>query len=345
MHVLHLIYSMEIGGAETMLVDIMNRQIETGLQVSLAVVNSGINEKLMSAVDPRVKVIRMNRREGSAPLLMMLKLNIMIMRLRPDVIHAHHHKFCRLVQWRKSRLIYTVHDMNTPMQYAAGSRMVAITDAVRADVLARVPDARITTIHNGIRTKAIARRGKHNPGEIFRIVQVARLLSEKKGQDILIEALGILKRRGIRNVEVTFIGCGPDESALQDLADKQEVKNQIIFAGLRDREYIYTHLSEFDAMCHPSRYEGFGLIIPEAMSAGLPLLLTEGDGPWEVADKGRLCLSFGNGDSEGCADAIAGIMNDYTSALARAEAARAFVERYDISRTVDNYTALYRTLI
>lgn len=98
-------------------------------------------------------------------------------------------------------------------------------------------------------------------------------------------------------------------------------------------------------MCHPSRYEGFGLTIAEAMAAGLPLALTAGDGPWEVAAHGRLCASFANGDSAACADAVSRVISDYDSALARAAEALKYVARFDIAAMVANYNSFYKNLI
>ena len=237
MHVVHLIYQMEVGGAETMLVDVINEQVANGLEVSLIVVNSGVNRELVSRIRPEAQIVCMQRRQGSMPLLMMLRLNILLARMRPDIIHAHHYKFCRLVRWRRSRLLYTVHDMGVPMIYSAGVSMVAITDAVAEDVRQRLPGAKVTTITNGIRTADITRRTQRGAGTPFRIVQVARLLASKKGQDILIEALAMLSQRGVDNVEVDFIGNGPDLEELQGKARQLGVDGRVRFLGLRDREY------------------------------------------------------------------------------------------------------------
>lgn len=346
MKVLHLIYTLNVGGAETMLADIANGQVARGLDVSILVVNNGINEDLAATLDSRIKLIRWNRREGTAPLLMMARLNLFILRMKPDIIHAHHHKFGRLVQVRRKNLLLTVHDIDTPMTYCATTRMVAITDAVEANVRERVPSARISTIYNGIRTADIALKSTEaTTNSIVRLVQVARINTEKKGQDILIRALGELKRRGITNVEADFIGREDDRPILETIAEEEGVTDKVHYLGLRSRAYIYSHLREYDAMCHPSRWEGFGLIIAEAMAAGLPIITTENDGPWEVADHGRLCISLRNGSAESCADAIEAFINDREGAKRRASEGLEYVKRFDISNTINNYISLYRSII
>ena len=337
---------MGVGGAETMLVDIANGQVACGHRVSILVINDIENKDLMAKFDPRIKISSFHRKEGDKPLLLMLKLNMLVLLRRPDMVHIHNHKLCALIRVRRRRhLLFTVHDVHMPLLYARGTNMAAITDAVRNDVLKRVPKAKIRTVLNGIRIADIIRRIAGEPTGVVKLVQVARLAYEKKGQDVLIKAVGLLHRRGIDNVEVTFIGGGYDEHYLRDLAHSEGIDECVKFAGMRDRNYIYNHLCDFDAMCHPSRYEGFGLTVAEGMAAGLPLIVTEGDGPWEVADHGRLCISVPNGDAEALADAIVSLMENRSEAQARAAEALDYVQRFDISRTVEDYERYYREII
>lgn len=344
LHIVHIIYNFEVGGAETMLVDIINRQIELGHKVDFVVVNRGIDADLRSRLNPAVNLISMDRAPGSAPLWMMLRLNLLLARLHPDIIHAHHHKFGRLVRLFRDHLLVTVHAINKPMVYCGTSAMVAITDTVANDIRARVPNANVRTITNGIRTADVIVRDDRAPGERLKIVQVARLDTATKGQDILIRALAQLRRSEGDIAEVTFIGTGKDEERLRQLADEMGVADRVTFAGLRDRHYIYTNLHNFDAMVHPSRSEGFGLTIAEAMAARLPLIVTEHDGPWEVADHGRLCDSVPVDNPEALAAAISRLRAGYASLKARTDQALQYVERFDIARTVDSYIDYYRTL-
>lgn len=344
MHILHCTYSMEVGGAETMLVDIMNSQVRRGDRVTLLIVNNRESAIVMDTIDSRVEIVRFRRREGANPLLMMARLNMTIARLRPDIVHVHHEKFCRLVLARRRRLIYTVHDLGISMEYSAGVPLAAITHAVADDVKHRLPGARVRTVINGIKIADIARRPDTVP-TIFRLVQVGRVFPEKKGQDIAIRALGILKQRGIENIEVSFIGDTFGNPQLPQLARELGVAERVHFEGLRDRDYIYSHLCRFDAMIHPSRYEGFGLTVAEGMAAGLPLILTEHDGPWEVADNGRLCLSGTKDNPESFADAMATLMADYPAALALAREGLEYVRRFDIENTVEAYSRYYLDIL
>lgn len=99
-------------------------------------------------------------------------------------------------------------------------------------------------------------------------------------------------------------------------------------------------------MCHPSRFEGFGLTIAEGMAAGLPMALPEGGGPWEVADSGRLCESFISDNATSCADAIARIIDNFPAALKLADDGYKHVnENYSVRRMVSEYEHYYSDLI
>lgn len=324
-----------------MLADIVNEQVRRGHSVEILIVNRGESADVMSTIDPRVCITRFNRTPGSMPLLLMARLNARMLLRRPDIIHLHMHKLTGLLRVMRSRAIFTVHALNMPMRYAAQYNMIAISDAVAEDVCRRVAGAKIQVVSNGINTGAIMPRADMALTGPVRIVQVSRLVSETKGQDILIDAVRLLRDRGVET-SLTFIGEGPDLEALEARAEGLDVT----FTGNLPRKEIYARLKDFDIMCHPARYEGFGLTVAEGMAAGLPLAVPEGGGPWEVADRGRLAEVFAPGSAEDCAAALERIIRDYSGALGRASAARAHVEaRYSVGRMVSGYGAAYRRII
>ncbi len=345
MKILHVIFSFLTGGAETMLVDIVNEQASRGHEVELLIVNSGVDEEILSHVSQTVTITKFNRTEGSMPLLLMVRLNLFALRRNPDIIHLHTHKLTGLLRVRRSTTVYTVHDLRTPMTYCYANHMAAISDAVKEDVLARVKNAKIRVISNGINLDTIERRHENTHPNTFHIVQVARLFADKKGQDILIDALAQLLKRGYQ-ADITFIGEGRDLEMLQQQAEQLGIADKVHFTGNLVRKEVYSTLKNYDLMCHPSRFEGFGLTIAEGMAAGLPLALPEGGGPWEVADRGRLCESFISGNATSCADAIARIIDNYPAALKRADEAIKHVDaKYSVSRMVSDYERYYTDLI
>lgn len=328
-----------------MLVDLMNRQTYLH-DVTLLVINDEVDDGLLARVSEKVKICRFGRKPGSNPLKLMLRLNMFILRRNPDVIHLHSHKLSGLVKVMNSRVLFTVHDLGIPMTYLSGRQMCAISEAVRVDVKSREPKARIVTVYNGIETSDIKYNNhRHISPDTFRIVNVGRLEPDKKGQDILIQALGILLKRG-RAAEVTFIGDGSGRECLKRMAEEYGLAERVTFTGSLSRAEIYSSLCDYDIMCHPARYEGFGLTVAEGMTAGLPLVIPEGGGPWEVAANGKFAHTFRNSDAADCASAIEDVMDNYEQACATAEAARHYaISNYSMDAMDNNYDRIYIAII
>ena len=246
MKIVHCVFSFGIGGAETMLIDILNEQSKTET-VSLVIVNHVYLDFLLEQINPAVRIFKLRRKKGSYSPFPVLKLNWLLYRLNPDIVHVHSSALFRIIALRAGRgLFLTVHDLHVPLKHAGrGTRLIAISEAVKADILQRTGRTAMT-IPNGIPIDKIEMRTHRTSfvGKNMRIVQVSRLDVEKKGQDILIKAVALLKERGIENIEVDFIGEGRSEPRLRQLAQEYCVGNQINFLGLCDRQYIYSHLKE-----------------------------------------------------------------------------------------------------
>lgn len=342
MRIIHCIWSFNTGGAETMLVDIANEQVKTQ-EVYVLIVNDSCQKYLIDRLSPEVKVIFNKRNPGTRSIWPLIRLNWTLLRLRPDVIHLHNGALPKVIIPLVSRgLFLTVHDLQIPLESVRrGMKLIAISEAVREDVLSR-GNYDIVTIPNGIDVDAIEKRGRHNLNGKMRIVQVGRLDASKKGQDILIDAVSILQKRGVEDIEVDFIGEGMSGIALKELVERKGIAGKVRFLGLRDRTYVYSHLKDYDLMCHPSRYEGFGLTVAEGMAAMLPVLVSDEGGPYEIIEHGKLGTAFKMENAEDCADKLEYMYNHYQEALGIVPKAYENIRRcYSINRMVKDYLGYY----
>ena len=346
MKIVHCILSFNTGGAETMLIDIANDQVKTS-DVSIIIINNSYSNELISKLSPSIKVIRINRPLKSRSIIPIIKLNWTLFRLHPDIIHIHNAVLNKIILESVSRgLFLTVHALRIPLECVRrNTHIIAISDAVKQDIENRITNE-ITVIPNGINTSAIKKKEIYKIDKCFKIVQVARLDSSKKGQDILIKAIAQLKRQNINNVYADFIGAGESEQELKKLAKDLNVDKQINFLGLKDREYIYSHLCNYDMMCHPSRYEGFGLTVAEGMAAGLPTLVPDSGGPYEVTGFGKFGFSFKNEDFNDCANKILQIINGYAEIKPICLNAMQHIDdKYSVSTTAKKYNLFYNTVL
>lgn len=345
MKIVHCIYSFNTGGAETMLVDIANEQAKTQ-DVTIIIVNDSFQQNLIDTVSEKVKIIFNHRKPNSRSIWPIIKLNWILWRLRPEVVHIHNATLTRIIlPFISHGLFLTVHALYIPLECIRhGTKLIAISEAVKKDILNR-GKYDVVTIPNGIVINTINKRDTnfHLHNGKMRIVQVARLDSSKKGQDILINAIAKLKERGITNVEVDFIGEGESKQMLHELACQKDVSKQIHFLGLRNREYIYANLKNYDLMCHPSRYEGFGLTVVEGMAAMLPVLVSNDGGPYEIIKYGKYGYAFQTGNAIDCADKLEDIYHNYSQTKEIAiHAYQYIVENFSIKRMSADYIQAYK---
>lgn len=349
MKILHLIWSFSTGGAETMLVDIMNEQSKCE-EIHLIIVNNIYNKGVLDNISKQVKVHFINRKPGSRNLIPILKLNILISKIKPDIIHCHNFEMVQIL-FRKlihSKIFLTVHGIGVSVKYHSKyDKIFAISKAVQKDIKMNSGlDASL--VYNGINFDRMKRKEDYN-FDLFHIVQVSRLDHNKKGQDILIKALNILvNKKNLKNIHVDFIGEGKSLEYLTELVSKYNLDEYVEFLGLKDREYIYDHLKDYNLLVQPSIYEGFALTVIEGFAAGLPVLVSNIHGPMEIIQSGKFGYYFQVSNEEDCADKILMIMHEYEKKdfKDKMEINYEFAKnQFDVRITAKNYIDEYRKVL
>jgi len=117
----------------------------------------------------------------------------------------------------------------------------------------------------------------------FLIGTTAALDVPYKGQKYVIQALKILKEKGIKNIEYQLVGRG-DQSCLKEVAEKYGVSNMVKFLGSLRHEEVFDWLDNIDIYIQPSYQEGLPRAVIEAMSRGLPCIGSNAGGIPELID-------------------------------------------------------------
>ncbi|MGK4197774.1 glycosyltransferase [Fusobacterium sp. HC1336] len=105
----------------------------------------------------------------------------------------------------------------------------------------------------------------------FNLLTVARF-SHAKGIDQGVEAIKLLRDRGIDNIKWYIVGYGGDENKIRELINRYSLKNVIEILGKRDNPYPYMKMC--DLYMQPSRYEGKAVTVVEAQILAKPILIT-----------------------------------------------------------------------
>ena len=329
-----------------MLVNIINEQVKTA-PVYLVIINNFVNEMLLQKIDSRVEIIRINRNPKSRNPIPILKLNWILLRMKPDVIHCHNLKTIRLLLFFfHKKMIVTIHDMMTQHQILTKYRKVfSISHSVKKNLFKK-QQLDTEVIYNGIDTSIIKTKFLNKNLKKFNILQIARLNTQIKGQHLLIEAIRkIVWENQSIEIHVDFIGEGKSFSHLNKLVQDYHLEKYVTFLGVKDRNYIYSHLHEYDLMVHPSLFEGFGLTVAEAMVAKVPVLVSDNDGPMEVIADGQFGYHFKTGNVDDLADKIMKILSNHCDTESHRKMIEAahqhVVTNFDVKSTAKNYMTAY----
>ena len=127
-------------------------------------------------------------------------------------------------------------------------------------------------------------------------------LISRKGVDLLARAFVRLARE-VPNVRLRIVGEGElRESLSQTLGP---VSERVEFAGFRDWDELPGEYARADVLCVPSRYDGWGLVVPEGLASGLPVIATERMGAaLEFVETGRNGWLVPAGDEDAILNAM-----------------------------------------
>lgn len=349
MKILHVIFSLSYGGSEVMLVDIINEQVKTE-GVNVLIINKDYNNDLIKSINKRAAIHLINRSPGSRNLFSVFYFNYIILKIQPDIIHFHDHNAIALLIYKgKARTCLTIHDVNKPIDHLKKYRcLFSISNAVSLNVFSR-SRLQSTRVYNGVNFSKIIFKDNYLMHGTFHLVQVSRLQHEKKGQHLVLEALHqLIYKYGLSNLRVDFIGDGPSLQFLKEHTLKLNLSPYVNFPGSEVRSVVYANLHQYHLLVQPSIYEGFGLTVVEGIAAGVPVLVSNIEGPAEIVNDIVSGWTFESGNVKSLVIGILGIMELYASNEISQICRTGFEQarkKYSIQDTAVNYTENYRKLL
>jgi glycosyltransferase involved in cell wall biosynthesis len=174
------------------------------------------------------------------------------------------------------------------------------------------------------------------------MVAVGRLLNVQKGYDLLVRAHAMVTARGVDH-NLIIIGEGPDRAFLEELARSLNVEGSVFMPGFMKNPFPLVRGAA--AMVAPSRVEGFGRMLIEAMALDVPVVASKASGPMEVLEDGRYGITVDCEDVAALADSMALLLRD---AVVRERYARLSAERsayFDPSHPTRQWEELLRGVV
>ena len=193
---------------------------------------------------------------------------------------------------------------------------------------------RVSVVHHGVRPLEAMARGDR-PGPL--VVGSVGRLHPTKSYDVLIRAAAGLPA----GAEVVIHGEGDERPHLEALVRDLGLEGRVRLPGFA------TDLGDafrgMDVYVQPSRAEGFGLSVVQAMTAGLPVVVSSAGSLPELVDRGRSGLIVREGGPAALASALRGLLEDEERRrlMGRRAAAEAR-ERFGLRRWIDETMEVYR---
>jgi len=174
----------------------------------------------------------------------------------------------------------------------AANLVVAVGSRIQRKYSRSLPDIKVEVITPGIFENFLTRAtplANVQPAEAeeFSVFMIGRGSFEDfalKGYDIVGKAVALLGRK----FELTFVGSPQDEQRRVEkwfLEETNIVRNQLTIRGYRDNKEMKKMIRAADLIVMPSRTEGFGLVALEAISAGVPVLVSSESGIAKALDE------------------------------------------------------------
>ena len=222
-------------------------------------------------------------------------------------------------------------------------RLIAISDAVRSFLERAGHDpAKLVTIRYGLDELPAAPSDPTPaaagiPADAPLALAVGRLI-EQKDHATLLRGFALV-RSELPDARLAILGSGPLESETRRLAAELGLGDAVTLPGRTD---IRDWLERADVFVHTSRWEGFGIVLLEAMLAGLPVVATRVSAVPEVVADGETGILVEPGDHAALAVGLGGLLADTAGAAAFGNAGRRRArDEFSVARMTERTLAVY----
>jgi phosphatidylinositol alpha-mannosyltransferase len=187
------------------------------------------------------------------------------------------------------------------------ARRIAVSEAARHSVTSRMGDGDLLIVPNGVDVErlAVARPATLSPGR--HLLFVGRL-EERKGFPVAIEAFARLAEL-YPDLRLLVIGDGSERDAVEDLPPS--VRSRVEMLGRVDDDRLASYLRAADLYLGPATGgESFGIVLAEAMAAGLPIVASDIAGYRDVARNGLEAVLVPPGDPVALVGGVRRVLDD-----------------------------------
>lgn len=278
---------------------------------NILVCSQNYDYKKFKKLTSRVIVLKMAHNiQPSSDIQVEKTLRKIIKQLKPDIVYAHSSKagaFARIADLGlKNKIIYNPHGWAFNMQQSAKKKemykwvekisahfcdkIVCISDAEKESALREkiCKPSKLQVIYNGIdleeieKTAPMSRTQLGIPEDAFVVGMVGRL-SKQKAPDTFVKAAKLIKEK-IPNAFFLMVGDGKLRDQVEELINQYDLGSSFLITSWVDNPTAYMKIMDVGMLL--SRWEGFGLVLPEYMACGVPIIATNVDAIPNIIEDG-----------------------------------------------------------
>lgn len=280
--------------------------------------------------------VEMTRAIGSSDLKAIKEVRALIKKNNPDIVYAHSSKAGAITRVAdiglKNHCIYNPHGWAFNMRCSAKKKamytaiekiaapfcdkIICISDAEKQSALDKkiCKEDKLQVIFNGVDIEAyenevhgaVKRKDLNIPEDAFVVGMVGRI-SPQKAPDVFVKMAKHVKDE-VPNAHFIIVGNGNQEDEIRKYAEDNDFSNSLHITGWVDNPMSYVEL--FDVACLLSRWEGFGLALPEYMMAGKPIVASRVDAIPNIIRNGENGLLVEVDDDIGTSKAVLRILRE-----------------------------------
>jgi sugar transferase (PEP-CTERM/EpsH1 system associated) len=365
--IMHVVQSLEVGGLENGVVNLLNRLSGEGFDhVVCCLTHAGKLVERIQAKDVKIVEVGLKTDKFHFPVLTLRRL---IRGFAPDILHtrgwstvdgifaARVAGVARVIHGEHGREAADPHGLNrkrnmirkflSPMV----DQFVTVSDDLRSWLTQQVGISahKVTTIHNGVDTqkfspegRSAARRQLALEDAVFAIGTVGRLDPVKDHMSLL-RAFAPLTR-GALPVRLIIVGDGPMRRAIELEIGALRIGDYVELLG--EKQNVSMFLKAFDSFVLTSIAEGISNTILEAMASGLPVVATRVGGNPELIEDGVSGQLVGARDAPAMTTALGRYLLEPSVRVAHGDAGRMrAAQKFSLERMAERYRELYRSIM
>ena len=358
--ILHVITSLGLGGAENLLLSYLKNLDKKKYSFYVCCLRDQPDD-LSFEISEYAQIINLKMKSKFNPMVVFHLLKV-IKSIQPEIIHTHLFQprifttFAHLL-YRRGVLITHKHSIVNPkkhhifmlLEIAAilfNKKVIAISKSVEQSLCKYefIPQSKIFVLTNSIDYQKFnqAFNQRAHPIEKSIVIGTVGRIERVKGIKYLLMAMKIILRQ-YSNAKLDIVGDGSELNKLKLLSEKLSISNSVRFFG--KLAYPIPNYSRMDIFVLPSLLEGFGIVLLEAMAAGIPVIATNVHGIREVVIDGKSGILIPPKNPEAIAKAVSRIIEDRQLSKDLVEEGFTRAKLFDIQEHLLKLENLYNSLL